>query len=1079
MGQGLAQSHDAIELLAMGDQLNHAGYYDSAAMILRKGKDMVKEEDTGTFIEICYSLGVSYLNNGKCDSALYFVNLGLDLGKKTNDKVAAGYSTLARAQGGCSGEWAQGIVTLKTALGMLERSENRDRTLLIASYNLMGYLYLYHGKYDSSQFFLEKSLSAQSQLENDNIDSVELSTTYYYLSKVHERKVNLKKSLEYGHQALAIRKDQLRPYHPSISNTTNDIGNIYKRLGNYDRALDYFLKGLEIRKQTLGEDHVNVGASYYSIGTLYGNAFNYNKAIHFIEQGNLIVEKRFGSKLPVLFTYYAFLGKLYHKIGEADKAEYMYDRSRELAEEHLDDNHTYRAFIYNSLGQYYADLGLFDQQKRYHQKALDIYMSKGSSSVAQADILMRLGSVESRLNNFSQAEKHLEKSLAIYLDRVGLKNPKVATIYRLMGELRQRQGQYLQALDFSWKSLNAVSFDQIEQDASFSLHSFTHKQMAMKSLHQIANIYRSVYDDTDDLNQLKEAYKYYELTHNLIDLIGSEYQLENSRVQLAEDTRKAFDDAMEVAYMLYELSNDDDYKEALFTIIERSKSPVLLARIQEKEARKYGNVPDSLMAMEQDLRVELTYYKEGLRNSKASGDTIKIDFYQKEVFRTRNAYNDFKTYLQDNFPTYYSYWYSNELIKLSDVQNELPERVQLMEYYEGDDDFYLVSIRRDEFEVHRIQKEDDFDTSLENYLMSLTNNVFIVDNSRKADSLYVESAAYLNDQLIEPFLDGRKGIDQLIIVPDGRLNTINFGTFLTQPISIQSLDHVNYKDLMYLLSKYAISYAYSSTLNFRAKSDYGSLQFAGFAPSYEAAAYSSVDSSSHPMAYELVRNGRLSLPGAIDEIKQINQLLKGDIWVNEDASESNFKVHAGKYGILHLAMHSLINTDEPEYSELLFNNALDSLNDGYLTIDEIYNLDIRAEMVVLSACSSGEGTLLAGEGPISFTRAFSYAGCPSVIMSMWKLPDAATSKIMVDFYENIRVGDAKNLALQKAQLAYLKNTDDPLYQHPFFWGSFVTMGSTRPIVEPNKNLLLYVILSIAGLVFVFVVSRTTINRRGN
>ncbi|MEP5612191.1 MAG: CHAT domain-containing protein, partial [Cyclobacteriaceae bacterium] len=306
--------------------------------------------------------------------------------------------------------------------------------------------------------------------------------------------------------------------------------------------------------------------------------------------------------------------------------------------------------------------------------------------------------------------------------------------------------------------------------------------------------------------------------------------------------------------------------------------------------------------------------------------------------------------------------------------------------------------------------------------------------------------------------------NQLIVIPDGRLSQLNFNTFLTER---PGAGKIKYGNLHYLLNDFSISYAYSSTLNFRDILKPSSFSFAGFAPSYKEDEYASLDSATHPLAYQLVRSGKLALPGAIAEVSTISNYLNGTSWINEKASESNFKSSSNKFSVLHLAMHSLLNSEEPEYSELLFNSERDSLNDGYLTIDEIYNLDLNADMVVLSACSSGSGQVQIGEGPISFTRAFSYAGCPSVVMSMWKIPDAATTQIMVEFYKNIKNGDTKDQALRKAQLFYLSNTSDPLYQHPFFWGSFVAMGNTEAIggISQTRRVLALIISAVVLIGF--------------
>ncbi|SNT31714.1 Tetratricopeptide repeat-containing protein [Ekhidna lutea] len=1052
-----AQIPEENDLLKQGEALNDAGYYDSAVQVLLRAKS-ISAQGEERLIDVFYALGESYLNLGLCDSADYYIRLGLDKSTESSIDQANGFHKLAKAEGGCAGKWGEAAQILKKSIAIKQSHFGAESVQVSKDYTLMGYLYHFHGDYDSALYFLEKALVIRE--DNPDIDSVELSVTYYYLGNVFERKGQLKKALSFNQKALKIREKKLRPNHPSTSNCLNNVGNNYKAMGNYDRALDYYLRGLEIRKQTLGPDHVNVGASYYSIGTLYGNLFNYRRAIHFIEQGNVIVKKRFGEQLPVLHTYYAYLGRLYAKAGNEKKAKELLDRSQMLAEKHLNANHPYLAIVYNIVGQYYADRNLLERQKEYHQKALAIYQSDNAATIAEADVLMRLGEANAKLNMFQQADIYYRDALKIYSDKLGSKNPKVATLYQLVGDLKKAQGETEEALDYYRSSLEAISLKKVNYN-DIDIQFFTHKQVALNSLNRIASTYSEMGDD-----ELTISIRYYEKAIDLIDLIASEFQLEESRNQLSKDTRAVFDGVVAAAYQLYENRNDAEYKHLLFEVIEKSKSPVLKARIYENEAKRFAGVPDSLVTREQDIRVEVAYYREQLRDAIAMGEQEKMDLFQQEVFDAQSTYEAFKLKLREQYPKYYDYWYTNETLTAEDLQGSLAEDEMLITYYWGKNSIFITGISQQTINLEKIPITEYLTNSIEDYHRSLTDNVFIVESSVEADSLLVTSAYYLYSKLVKPVIPKSEIPDKLTIIPDGPLSRLSFGTLLTE--SAEPID-VQYEQLTYLLSNYDISYGYNAALTYRSSDGNTGLRFGGFAPSYSQMLYEDIDSSKHPMTYELVRNGKLPLPGAIAEVREIQQLIGGKIWVNEEASESVFKKNANQYSILHLAMHSLLNHQEPAYSELLFNAENDTLNDGYLTIDEIYNLDIEATMVVLSACSSGGGSMQVGEGPISFTRAFSYAGCPSVIMSMWKLPDAATSKIMVEFYKRIKAGESKDQALRNAQLSYLSEAEDPLYRHPFFWGSFVAMGDTEPINDETERYWMWILLALllVGLVFGF------------
>jgi CHAT domain-containing protein len=284
----------------------------------------------------------------------------------------------------------------------------------------------------------------------------------------------------------------------------------------------------------------------------------------------------------------------------------------------------------------------------------------------------------------------------------------------------------------------------------------------------------------------------------------------------------------------------------------------------------------------------------------------------------------------------------------------------------------------------------------------------------------------------------------------------------------------NFNKHPYLASRYVISYAYSTAYlkDANAGNRKAENNFAGFAPSYKQYDYIGVDSTVHPMVALVVRSGQLPLPGATEEVNMISKMMKGESWLDEEATETNFKLHGDDYNVLHLAMHSLLNDEEPRYSELLFNYNKDTVNDGFLTIAEIYNLKLNAQLVVLSACSSGFGKIQHGEGPISLSRAFSYAGCPSVVMSLWKVPDLITTKIMKEFYDGLNKGMGKDEALRAAQQNFLRDNADPLYRHPYYWAGFVVIGDTTPL-ETQRPYLAWLLagLFVAGVGYVLIYKR--------
>ena len=231
--------------------------------------------------------------------------------------------------------------------------------------------------------------------------------------------------------------------------------------------------------------------------------------------------------------------------------------------------------------------------------------------------------------------------------------------------------------------------------------------------------------------------------------------------------------------------------------------------------------------------------------------------------------------------------------------------------------------------------------------------------------------------------------------------------------------------------------------------------YGGFAPSYDRG--TQIASYRQFIGSESNNNAPLSisyLAGNQPEVVGISALFNGRAYLASEATEGAFKADAWKYRILHLAMHTWVNEEEPLYTGLVFSQPLDSTEDGYLYASEIYTLRLQSELAVLSACQTGYGKLENGEGIMSLARAFRYAGCPNIITSLWQADDISTRHIMLGFYQNLKEGMAKDEALGKAKLEFLSSN---LKKHPHFWGAFMLIGDAEPLDDPSGVPYLWII----------------------
>ena len=215
-----------------------------------------------------------------------------------------------------------------------------------------------------------------------------------------------------------------------------------------------------------------------------------------------------------------------------------------------------------------------------------------------------------------------------------------------------------------------------------------------------------------------------------------------------------------------------------------------------------------------------------------------------------------------------------------------------------------------------------------------------------------------------------------------------------------------------------------------------------FAPAYKGEANLDIALRG---SLQSIRNGAIPLENTKHEILAIADYFDGIFDFGSSANEAFFKAEASNFGVLHLAMHGEPDYENPDFAHFKFTNVVeDSLEDNLLHHYEIANMDLTAQLAVLSACETGTGKYREGEGVFSLARSFMYAGVPSVVMSLWKVNDESTSELMPYFYRNLADDMTKGAALHHAKKDFLKETDLE-FRHPYYWAGFVLLGNNEPL----------------------------------
>lgn len=434
-----------------------------------------------------------------------------------------------------------------------------------------------------------------------------------------------------------------------------------------------------------------------------------------------------------------------------------------------------------------------------------------------------------------------------------------------------------------------------------------------------------------------------------------------------------------------------------------------------------------------DLREQLYYMERDPRNA---SDTTPPDL-QRHVFQLQQSLDAAIDSLEAIAPAFAAAQLPTAPISIAALQATLTDSTAFLSYSIVAQTLHRYTVTRSGF-VHEAQPlSSDFGKRLDRFQRLLHH----YDRDSLA-TLYAQAQRFY--RLLLPH-DLPTSVRHLIVAPDPTFYTLPFDALCTDADSLTP---------HFLVHRYRVSYASSATLwtqQQRTPSRPQAKFWAGYVPFYRDTPAELPDTLTNTHLAAIIRAGHWALPGAQQEGAAIARLTKGDLWQGAKATEAHFKAHAADYQVLHLAMHASLNETHPLYSKLHFQHTTPSDATQDLTIAELYTQQYRADLVVLSACHTGVGTHTESQGLVSLSSAFTAAGCPSTVMSLWQVPDATTSPIMIAFYHYLRQGMDKAAALQAAKREYLSQVTASGQMHPFFWSGMVLNGNHNPISFPQRH----------------------------
>ena len=807
------------------------------------------------------------------------------------------------------------------------------------------------------------------------------------------------------------------------------IGDAYLNLGRNEQALEFLLKALEQYNVSQHTDTSELAQCYNDLGIIYWNNGNNNLALQYHENALEIRKKIHQSINQEVADSYNNIGLVYSTDDQQLNAISNFENALNIYTDLLDDNHPKIAQCYNNLALAHDELGNYDEALDYLDKVLEVWnQTYQNEHPNKAFTHLSIGRVFYNREEYTPAIESLEKALKSYLALYGDKHPEIANTYNLLGGVYFAQGNFEQSIDNYNNAVYANLYDQKSTDvySTPDLTAYYNADVLLVSLQKKSDAFEALhYNKTLKLRELKAALSHLEAADKLISRIRKIRLGEKDKLKLSEKATEVYQAGVELCYRISDVTiNKKYYLEKAFDFAERSKSSTLLSAIQDTNAKQFSGIPNDLLEQEIKLKSDIAFYEQKLAES--NGNSNEEQEIKSKLLSLNSDYNTFIKELENKYPKYYNLKFNEAHISLSELQSSLKPETAFITHFITKSEVYCFYITSSKLKIESVDKIEKYD----NFVVGLRNSI-------KYDSKehYLLSARQLYTQLF-PFKI-LNSITELIIVPDGNLATIPFEVLLYTDFNEESND---YQDLPYLIKKYNISYDNSATLYTQRKKEIDAYQSETddillVAPvNFKDSNYGNL-------------NARLSdLPGTKTEVNEIKYLFMSkdhDITALTQigATEQNFRQQdLNRYKYVHFATHGMVDEAKPELSRIFLSPQENGNEDGSLYSGEIYNIDIHADLVCLSACQTGLGKLSKGEGIIGLSRALLYAGAENLIVSLWTVSDSSTSELMIDFYNNHLYSNHYNTFNGALRKAKLKLINDGKFSKPYYWAPFVLIG---------------------------------------
>jgi CHAT domain-containing protein/Tfp pilus assembly protein PilF len=909
----------------------------------------------------------------------------------------------------------------------------QDRDRVAAERHFAKGQQLFDGNTEARRNAIEEYKAAASLWHPLN-DRFNEAMAYHALGFVYDSLSELSTAVEYYTQAVSIRR-QLGD-SGRMAKTLSSLGATYNSLGENDKAVDCLKAALPLRRAAndrVGEAYTlnNLASIYNEVGEAQQALDTYSSAMSLWQ---LLNDKRGEA--------YAQngLGLVYFFLGEPQQGLDHFDQALNLSKsiKNLEQEGTWLT----NIGRVYASLGDNQKALQYLSDALPLRQEVGD----------RVG-VAYTLNNIGAAYKDLKeprKALEFYTQALQLRRDigdrrgeaeslhEIASAYEVLGEKDKAIDNYRQAL-----TLRRAVGDQRAQASTLA---------------GIARVERELGDLDDALHSAEEAL-------SLVESLRTKVVRQDLRASYFASIRSIYELDIDLLLRLHRLHPLDGYLGRSFQIAERSRARGLLEVLSEAKDDIRQGVDPHLLSQKQELERLLTsktdYQMRLLSRNHTEEQALNIS---REIDGILNELKTIEATIQSN-SSRYSALTQPQILTVKEIQQkELDHDTALIEYFLGDEHSYVWAVDSGGMSVFSLPKRSQIEDLARRFYEATTSHkgapTESVVETKSGNASHVDAGSALSDIILSPaerFLTARR----LIVVSEGVLQYIPFAAL---PIPVH--DPIHQGRPVPLISQHEIVYLPSASTLPILRTESGARRqsvktvailadpvFGGddsrLSRDNERATTTAEDAILTRSVRDLNSN-QLRLP-RLPFTRREADAIAGVVGRGGTIEALDFKAslttaigpEVSKAGIVHFATHGLLNTVHPELSGLVLSlfDGEGKPENGFLKLQDVYNLRFSARLVVLSACQTALGEDIRGEGLVGLTRGFMYAGVPAVMASLWNVDDASTAELMKRFYRALINQHLPPAAALRYAQRYVSN--EKRWSRPYYWAGFVLQGDWK------------------------------------